>query len=63
MKQAPCKDCENRQHGCHGKCEKYAEWKAEGSRAWHNKMALKSADDFRTASFMKAKHDWIRSHK
>ena len=26
---APCKDCENREIGCHGNCEKYKAWKAE----------------------------------
>lgn len=25
----PCKDCENRELGCHGKCEEYIEWKNE----------------------------------
>ena len=24
---APCKDCVERESGCHGKCEKYAEYK------------------------------------
>lgn len=28
MIQAPCKDCEERQVGCHSTCEKYAEYKA-----------------------------------
>lgn len=26
---APCKDCPDREVGCHGKCEKYARYKAE----------------------------------
>ena len=25
----PCKDCENREVGCHSKCEEYIEWKEE----------------------------------
>lgn len=25
----PCKDCQDRHHGCHDKCHGYAEWKAE----------------------------------
>ena len=25
----PCKDCPSRYHGCHSKCDKYKEWKAE----------------------------------
>lgn len=24
---SPCKDCENRNPGCHDRCEKYADWK------------------------------------
>lgn len=23
---SPCKDCSQRQVGCHGKCDKYTEW-------------------------------------
>lgn len=26
---APCKDCERRKLGCHGRCEPYKEWKKE----------------------------------
>jgi hypothetical protein len=29
---APCKDCKDRYIGCHGKCERYAEFKEEGER-------------------------------
>ena len=25
----PCKDCEERHPACHGKCEKYIEWKKD----------------------------------
>lgn len=27
IKTAPCKDCEDRELGCHSKCEKYIEYK------------------------------------
>lgn len=27
--QSPCKDCPDRETGCHGKCEKYAAFRAE----------------------------------
>lgn len=27
IKIAPCKDCEDRELGCHSKCEKYIEYK------------------------------------
>lgn len=29
MKQAPCKDCPDRQVGCHGSCDKYLAYKKE----------------------------------
>ena len=29
----PCKNCSERQLGCHGKCEKYAAWKTERDKA------------------------------
>ena len=25
-RRAPCKDCAERRHGCHGECERYAEF-------------------------------------
>ena len=30
----PCKDCTDRQVGCHSKCEKHAEYQAECERAY-----------------------------
>lgn len=29
MLKPPCKDCEDREIGCHGKCEAYMEWAKE----------------------------------
>lgn len=29
----PCKDCTDRQVGCHGKCEKYIKWKKENIKS------------------------------
>lgn len=29
----PCKDCDKRELGCHGKCEKYAEFREGRERA------------------------------
>ena len=29
----PCKDCTDREVGCHGKCEKYAQYRAELERS------------------------------
>lgn len=29
---APCKDCPDREVGCHGKCDKYAQFKEERNK-------------------------------
>lgn len=29
---SPCKECPDREIGCHGKCEKYLAWKEENDR-------------------------------
>ena len=29
----PCKDCKDRTEKCHGKCERYREWKKEHEKA------------------------------
>lgn len=63
MKSPPCKNCENRKPGCHGKCEKYAECRADISRAADNKRSQSAADSFQTDNYLKGKYDWIRSHK
>lgn len=36
---SPCKNCEDRSVGCHGSCEKYAEWK--GQQDWTNRRRYK----------------------
>lgn len=33
MKIAPCKDCKKRTLGCHGRCDKYLNWKKEHDEA------------------------------
>ena len=33
----PCKGCEERNPGCHGKCPKYFQWKLELARVNENK--------------------------
>jgi hypothetical protein len=32
--ECPCKNCTDRQVGCHSKCEKHAEYQAERERAY-----------------------------
>lgn len=40
----PCKDCNDRNPGCHGKCQRYADWKSKlekvnEERRKYNQMA------------------------
>lgn len=46
---APCRDCEEREIGCHGKCEEYRRYKikhyAESIYEYRNKMREKIADN------------------
>lgn len=42
---APCKDCENREVGCHSKCEEYIEWKTEEG-ALNKKIARERLADW-----------------
>ena len=30
--ECPCRRCEKREVGCHGKCEDYKEWKAKSDK-------------------------------
>lgn len=34
---APCKDCKDRETGCHGKCARYKQWKNEHARELENR--------------------------
>lgn len=63
MKSPPCKTCEERRHGCHGKCNRYAEWKADVDAMTKTKITQNLADCFITSGYMKSKSDWIKSHK
>ena len=45
MNIAPCKDCKDRHVGCHGKCEKYLEYKKELQKAKHQEKIDKKIED------------------
>ena len=45
MNIAPCKDCKDRHVGCHGKCEKYLEYKKELQKAKHREKIDKKIED------------------
>lgn len=38
---APCKDCNDRQLGCHGTCERYKKWKERTMRSDEYKKMCK----------------------
>ena len=45
MNIAPCKDCKDRHVGCHGKCEKYLEYKKELQKAKRREKIDKKIED------------------
>ena len=42
----PCKDCPNRQVGCHSTCEKYIEYKKESDRLREERRVRCEANQF-----------------
>lgn len=59
-----CKDCQDRQVGCHGKCESYAERRAASEKEYERRRVQCQRDfdfeDFKLKSIEKAvrKHKW-----
>ena len=43
---APCKNCPNRSIGCHGKCDKYAEFRAYCDSINAKRKAERDFNDF-----------------
>lgn len=43
MRPCPCNGCEDRQIGCHGKCERYNDWKKERAAAAEAKQKADAA--------------------
>ena len=42
----PCKDCEHRRPGCHGKCEVYKAWRAPLDAMSAGKVQARISDEF-----------------
>ena len=40
----PCKDCENRQIGCHSVCEKYKTWRKEKDKQYKEELEKRRCD-------------------
>lgn len=57
----PCRNCENREVGCHATCDRYINWKAEHIKSKRKRFEQKQTDYqyMAVASIRKAK----RLHK
>lgn len=55
-----CRGCENRSIGCHGKCEKYAEFRARMERIKEQQAAESAANDATARAITRAvgKYKW-----
>ena len=49
----PCKNCEEREIGCHGYCEKYIKAKAESDAAIQARVKVFTAEAYRKSVLIK----------
>jgi len=45
MEHAPCKDCSERYFGCHGKCQKYQEFRAKRNKELEENIKTRQLQD------------------
>ena len=57
---APCKDCEKRYIGCHGRCEKYLEFKKANNERLKQKSLEVDADQYAIDNTMRIRRSWQR---
>ena len=57
---APCKDCEKRYVGCHGRCEKYLEFKKANDERLKQKSLEVDADQYAIDNTMRIRRSWQR---
>ena len=57
---APCKDCEKRYIGCHGRCEKYLEFKKANDERLKQKSLEIDADQYAIDNTMSIRRSWQR---
>ena len=57
---APCKDCEKRHVGCHGRCEKYLEFKKANNERLKQKSLEIDADQYAIDNTMRIRRSWQR---
>lgn len=56
----PCKDCEKRYIGCHGRCEKYLEFKKANDERLKQKSLEIDADQYAIDNTMRIRRSWQR---
>lgn len=59
---APCKDCPDRQVGCHSTCEKYIEFKKEADEQRQERIARSEINQFVRES-NERRYKRFRNHK
>ena len=57
---APCKYCEKRYVGCHGRCEKYLEFKKANDERLKQKSFEVDADQYAIDNTMRIRRSWQR---
>ena len=57
---APCKDCEKRYIGCHGRCEKYLKFKKANDERLKQKSLEIDADQYAIDNTMRIRRSWQR---
>lgn len=57
---APCKDCGKRYIGCHGRCEKYLEFKKANDERLKQKSLEIDADQYAIDNTMRIRRSWQR---
>ena len=63
-RKSPCYKCENRAEGCHGNCEKYAEYKDRARDAYEKRKVGTEANDFLAEqSIRRKKNAWQKYYK
>ena len=63
-RKSPCFKCEDRREGCHGTCEKYAEYRAEAKKAYETRKIGTDANDFLAEQSIRRKRNaWQKYYK
>lgn len=61
---APCKDCPDRYVGCHGKCQKYIDYKNESQRISDEEHLQREIENINHTSRTKSKtYNWNKFRK